>query len=219
MYNTLKSFLIAASIALTTQAAEASVTYTDLGTGSPPTSVQGIQMQSFSSTAQAAVADFSNVTTIPGSPISGSLTTSGNVNKRTVPTNWSTWSHSYTGPIFYVTGSSITLTLPAGAKAFYLYVEPNSGTVPITVTTNSTGNSGAVSVNSTSGARGFAFTASGETISTVTIAGAGGFGIGEFAIAADAAELATVPTLSEWALLLLGGMMVALAFGFQRRSF
>ncbi|MDP5241382.1 hypothetical protein Q9Q94_17745 [Uliginosibacterium sp. 31-16] len=158
----------------------------NLGTTAPPTSMGGYTMQAFDQTAQNAVANFANVTTIPGSPIGGNLTLAASATKRTVPGGgWATWSHSYTGVVYYTASTTNTLTLPAGTAAFYLYAEPNSGTVAITATTDSGASSGPISVVGTSGANGFGFAAPcGSTISTITVTQASSdFAIGEFGIA------------------------------------
>lgn len=207
--------------------AQAAIVFSNLGTAAPPATVGTYAMQAFNTAPQAAIADFTNVTTIPGSPIPGSLTTTPVVEKRTVPGTWSTWSHGYTGPVFFSGAgvSSVTLTLPPGAAAFYLYIEPNNlGAYDVTATTNGGGSSGPVSVTGSSGATGFGFhTTASETLTTITItavAGASGFAMGEFGIASGTAApaAASIPTLSGWMLLLVSLMLGASAFLVQRRS-
>jgi hypothetical protein len=49
------------------------------------------------------------------------------VDQRCIGSGWATWSHEYTGDIYFSNyAKSQSITLPAGTKAFYFYVEPNS---------------------------------------------------------------------------------------------
>ncbi|MGE5386800.1 MAG: autotransporter outer membrane beta-barrel domain-containing protein [Betaproteobacteria bacterium] len=158
----------------------------NLGTTAPPATMGGYAMQSFALAPQIAIVNFSNVTTIPGSPVPGSLTLATAENKRTVGAGWATWSHGYTGPVYVDSATANTLTLPAGVHAFYFYAEPSAfATKTITATTNSGATSGPINVNGSSGATGFGFSATaGETITTITIVtnDSSGFAIGEFGI-------------------------------------
>ena len=106
----------AVALAMCAGSANAAITFQNLGTTAPPSTMGGFTMQAFNKIQQAAISDFVKVTTIPGSPVAGNLTSSVNVEKRTVPGNWSTWSHAYTGPVF-MAGSAVTLTLPTGAMS------------------------------------------------------------------------------------------------------
>ncbi len=165
--------------------AQAAIHFQNLGTAAPPNNVGGIAVTAFDQSVQAAIPNYTGVTTIPGAPMPGGLLSSNTVNKRTVGSGWATWSHGYTGVVYYNSTNSVTLTLPAGAIAFYSYVEPNAfGTFNITATTDSGVTSGPVAVSGSSGATGFAFYTDGlDRIATVTIAadaGASGFAIGEF---------------------------------------
>ncbi len=166
--------------------------YYDLGTSAPPASVGGCNFVFFNTAPQAAIPDHTLVSTIPGAPAGYTLTTSYNVDKRTVPTSWGTWSHSYTGPVFF-TGSgqtTLTLTISPAVESFMLYVEPNDfGIHNCTVTTDAGDNSGPVLINGFAGARGFAFVHPSPVINTITItcdAAADGFSIGEFAATCSA---------------------------------
>ncbi len=191
--------------------AEASVSFTDLGTSAPPASIGGRTVTAFDAAAQAAILNGTSVSTIPGSPF-GSLTVSPNVTKQTIGSGWATWSHGYTGSVYTnLSSGSITLTLPANTGAFYFYAEPNSFSVmTITATTNSGATSGPINVNGSSGANGFGFVASaGDTIATITVSSsdASGFAVGEFGIGSEIPS--TVPTMNEWGLvifMLLGGL-------------
>ena len=188
------SLAVAGLILVTaTTASHAAIVFTNLGSSAPPSSIGGYPLTPFDLAPQAALAEYSVISLIPGSPVPGSLGTSPAVTKYTAGVSWaSSWSHGYTGPIYYSGGpDQVVLTLPAGSKAFYFYAQPNYyGTYSMTVTTNDGGSSGPIPVSTgyfdpSQGAGGFAFHAdAGETITTVTISspGTGGFAFGEFGI-------------------------------------
>lgn len=187
-------------------AAQAATNFVDLGTAAPPGTVGPFAVTAFDTAPQAAIPDFTDVTVIPGSPIAGDLGTAPALSKRTVPAGgWGSWSHGYAGPVFATlapttvpdpgtnageAGDGIStqavLTLPPGATAFYLYVEPNTfGLFDVQVTTDTGGDSGAIAVDGNAGAHGFAFWVDtmGETISTITVTVQdNGFATGEFGI-------------------------------------
>jgi hypothetical protein len=114
-----------------------------------------------------------------------------------IGSGWASWSHGYTGDVYHtarLTGTqrdSLTMTLPAGTRAFYFYVEPDNtvGTYSITASSGGT-SSGPVDVAGASGARYFGFFCSSgnDFITTVTVtaaSAAGGFAVGEFGTAGD----------------------------------
>jgi hypothetical protein len=130
---------------------------------------------------------FVDVTSVV-SPLGGTVDFSIPLNHRTVGGGWLTWSHGYTGDVYAsLERSSITLTLPAGTGAFYLYAEPNQfQTFTITATAQD-GTAVAQAVNGNAGAAGYGFYGTGgSVISSIQIVmeGDGGLGIGEFGIAA-----------------------------------
>jgi hypothetical protein len=45
--------------------------------------------------------------------------TSG-MTKAAIGSGWATWSHGYTGAVYWAAGLSQTVTLPPGAQCFYL---------------------------------------------------------------------------------------------------
>ena len=176
------AFAVAASIP-----ASATIYYQDLGTAAPPASLGPFTVTPFDQFPQSLIPDFTDVTAIPGSSYGGDLLTSVTVNKRTIGSGWATWSHGYTGAVYFdqVNPTSLTLTLPAGTSAFYFYVESNSfSTFYFTATTNTGRTSGAQAAVGNAGARGFGFFSNGvEKITSITIttsASAGGFSVGEF---------------------------------------
>jgi hypothetical protein len=99
---------------------------------------------------------------------------------------WATWSNGYNGDVYVAGPQTITLTLPAGTKAFYFYAEPDEfETFSFTATSSNGTTSGAVPVNGNAGARYFGFYGTGSsTISSITVSGADpdGFAVGEFGI-------------------------------------
>lgn len=213
----MKTILLAAVAVLVTLTgtATAQVIYQNLGTTAAPGTLGTFTMIPFSATPQAAIADSTSVSTIPGNPIAGSLTVSPSLDKRTVPGGgWSTWSHGYAGPVFFNTANTATLTLPPNTGAFYFYVEPmNFNIYQVTAVTDTGTSSGPISVNGSAGATGFAFYTSGATsIATIAItadSGAGGFALGEFGIAANTTE--PVPTLSEIGFIAMFLLLAAVA--------
>jgi hypothetical protein len=107
---------------------------------------------------------------------------------------WATWSNGYIGDVYYTASdgsvASVTITLPAKTRAFYLYAEPNLfSTFSISATADDGTTSGQVGVDGYSGARYFGFYSQNgkRYVKSVTISidnpmGAMGFGIGEFGI-------------------------------------
>ena len=183
--------LSALALAAASCAANAGITFTNLGTAAPPSTLGPYAMTPFNTTPQAAIDDFTNgITSIPGSPIAGTLGIAPGVTKYTAGDTWnSPWAHGYTGPIYFTDQASATLTLPPNTHAFYFYSQGNNyGINNFTVTTNNGGSSGTVSVLTdpeTDGATGFAFNATaGETITSITInvPNALGFAVGEFGV-------------------------------------
>ena len=165
--------LLVLAAALSPNGAGASVVFVNLGTAAPPSTVGTFAVAPFDLTPQAAIPDMTNTSVIPGSPIAPDTVTSFPVQKRTVGDGWTSWSHGYTGPVFYTVPIVPPLVLSvAPAKAFYVYVEPAALGQPfaVTVVTNAGGSSGPVLVDASGGATGFAFyTTAGESITAVTI--------------------------------------------------
>jgi hypothetical protein len=66
-----------------------------------------------------------DVTTID-TPLGDVITFDRSVNHRVIGSGWASWSHGYTGDVYYTNGSfEVTITLPDFASGFYFYVEPN----------------------------------------------------------------------------------------------
>lgn len=168
----------------------ATITGLNLGAAAPGAVIDGVAMTPFDPDPRA---EWLIVSDVP-SPLGGTLDFGADFYHRAVPTTWLEWGHGYTGDVYsQVAGfPGATLTLPAGTRAFYFYVSPNSGTYDFTVTAN--GSSGGSDVLNDSGvwdgeAKGFFFRGTGETLDSIDIVSAGdvfmdGYAIGTFGIAA-----------------------------------
>jgi hypothetical protein len=136
------------------------------------------------------VADFTDIFDI-GSSL-GNLTLSTSFNRRTIGASWGTWSHGYTGEIFWSNGDlTETITMPAGTTAFDAYVEPNPFALHTfdAVGTCSDGSTLALqfTADGTSGASHFGFWTEGttNTITSVQITGTADWAIGEWRVSGD----------------------------------
>jgi hypothetical protein len=157
------------------------------GTGAPPTTLGPYSMTPFANDTRANAGDVSDTPT----PL-GNVTYDNPMRHVEVGAGWATWSHGYTGDVYYSkphpSPLTRTMTMPAGTGAIYFYVEgDNGGTFNFTATSNDNTSSGPVSVTSSSGAKYFGFYATpGETIASISVTGTtgvGGFGVGEFGTA------------------------------------
>lgn len=109
-----------------------------------------------------------------------------------VGNGWATWSHGYTGSVYFsgeASGGSdprIELSLPSNTNAFAFYAEPNTfGNFSVEATASDGTSSEPVRIEGRSGARYFGFygTAGRKLTSiTVTASDSRGFAIGEFSI-------------------------------------
>jgi hypothetical protein len=154
------------------------------GTGPPPATLGPYTMTAFGPDPQPL--NQGPVVTSVNDP-AGTVTFSPPLNHSRVGNGWVTWSHGYTGDVYWTSGSTITMTLPAGTRAFYFYAEPNTFAVfDVTATAQDGTTSGPIQVQGDSGAKYFGFYATGtpniESI-TVTTTDTTGFGVGEFGIA------------------------------------
>lgn len=205
-------------VSFAAQTAQSAVLFSDLGTSAPPLSLAGYNLTPFDQIPQAAIPELTLVTTIPGCPIPGDLTTVDSVEKRTIGINWATWSHGYTG-VVYMGGSTIVLNLPPNTGAFYFYAEPNSfSLMTISAMTDSGASSGDISVLGDSGANGFAFyTTAGESITSITVTtNDSSMAVGEFGIA-QARAAAPIPTMNEWGMIFFSLMLAGSAIWMMRR--
>jgi hypothetical protein len=152
------------------------------GTSAPPATLGGYSMTSFGNDARAV---FTNVSSVTGP--TGDVAFDPSLSHRKIGNGWATWSHGYTGDVYSTNGTSVTLTLPAGTRAFQFYAEPNvMASFTMEAVSDDGTSSGAISVSGASGARYFGFYATGsDVISEIVVtaaSGANGFAVGEFAI-------------------------------------
>ncbi|MFE1746796.1 PEP-CTERM sorting domain-containing protein [Coleofasciculus sp. H7-2] len=168
-------------------------------TGSDTLSRMGFKMVQVANSAEP---EFSILSTL-SSPL-GNLTFSPQVQKMNINSGWTTWSHGYTGEVYFSGWNVLTttITLPASITAFDLYVEPNLfGIFDIAVTgIDGTSTTLLQKVSGLSGAKYFGFYATeGDLLSTIKITdrsngAAHGFGMAEFRLASR--TVAAVPESS-----------------------
>lgn len=192
----MKIAIAVASVLSVTAGASATIVGANLGTGARPATLGGYTMQTFGDDTRPVFEDVGAVSPADGSPF-GTIEFSDFVNHREIGSGWATWSGGYTGDVYYYGGGgkgepepgrgasfALTLFLPAGTGAFYLYAEPNPFEIfDITATAND-GTSVGAAVDGDGGANGYGFYTDGlSTLSSITITSSIDFAVGEFAIA------------------------------------
>jgi hypothetical protein len=202
----LKSSMFAAALVamVAVPASAATITYVDLGTAAPPATVGGHAMTPFGDDVRGTGANVNDV----ASPLGGVLGFSLSMLHLEVGGGWSTWSHGYTGDVYYSNqATSVTLTLPALTSAFYFYGEPAPfSTFTMTATAADGTTSGAIPVAGSAGAHGFAFY-SDAPLTTIQFSCSGcDFAVGEFGISSGAAAVPEPASM-----ILLGSGIAALA--------
>ncbi|MCC6677275.1 MAG: hypothetical protein IT436_09025 [Phycisphaerales bacterium] len=116
----------------------------------------------------------------------GTITFSTPCSVRQVGSSWATWSHGYTGNVFYTNGySSLTMLMDSGHGAFQFYAEPNPFGVFRMTATGSDGSSTLASSqfpDGDSGAAGWGYytTGGGVHLVSVTVISDVDFAVGEF---------------------------------------
>jgi hypothetical protein len=157
--------------------AQAAPIIIDLGTGAPPASIGGQLMTPFPPDGSPL---FSVLSSLP-SPLGGSLGFAPSVDHRMIGLGWATWSHGYTGDVYYTQGAtSLTFGIPAGTTAFYFYAEPNPFSVHM-MTVTSGGVSFSKAIDGSGGAGGFGiYDLAG--LGSITISSDVDFAVGEFGI-------------------------------------
>jgi hypothetical protein len=152
------------------------------GTGAPPVTLGPYTMTPFGSDPRATATQVSDVAG-PTGTVSFAPTLDHEI--ATGPA-WTTWSNGYTGDVYVTTGSTITISLPAGTKAFYFYAEPQQfQPFSVEAVTSDGTDSQPITVQGQGGAQYFGFYATGATdlsSITVTCADLSGFAVGEFGI-------------------------------------
>jgi hypothetical protein len=150
------------------------------GTAAPPATLGPYTMTPFGNDGRADG-------TVSGVPDpAGTIGFSPSLSHTKVGVGWQTWSHGYTGDVYFTGGTQITITLPAGTKAFYLYAEPNQFAVfSVQATAQDGTTSGPIPVQGQAGAQYFGFYGTGAaTLASITVTSADptGFAVGEFGI-------------------------------------
>lgn len=151
------------------------------GTDAPAATLGGYTMTAFADDTSAPHTDITSL----NSPLGGALEFSATMDHRSIGDGWGTWSHGYTGDVYYSNGAtSLTLTLPGNACAFYFYAEPNPFAVYGMTATAQDGTSIVQSVNGSAGASYFGFySTDGSPLTSITLTSTVDFAVGEFGIA------------------------------------
>jgi hypothetical protein len=204
--TTLKGMLGVAAVLAVAGAANAALTITGLGTGAPPTQYDkpGFGMQPLTAAMDDTSPVFGDVSSAPLGPGKNVLF-SIPLSHRQIGSGWATWSHGYTGDVYYTNGaSSVTLTFDQkDMQAFYFYVEPNFfGLHPFSITANGGGASQTVTamVEGSAGAQGFLVVADKIDSIVIDLTDFTDFAVGEFGYAKS------IPAPGALALLGLAGL-------------
>ncbi|MCX6875856.1 MAG: SUMF1/EgtB/PvdO family nonheme iron enzyme [Verrucomicrobia bacterium] len=184
---TLRFGLLFAVIAIMPCAAGSIQVVTSPGTGAPPGTLGGYPMHAFPAELRPEYTDVSAAVcyrhpavTLPAA--AGDTLRFNPSNVRTIGGGWSTWSHGYTGSVYFCDSDEQSLVLPSNIQAFHMYVAPNlSGAFEFRVESE-----GASTTVSADGARYFGFYTD-DPLSHLTVisikqtsGSSGGFAIGEF---------------------------------------
>ncbi|MCC6677277.1 MAG: hypothetical protein IT436_09035 [Phycisphaerales bacterium] len=129
---------------------------------------------------------FSDVISVPHLPFVSGIDFSSPVNVRRIGFGWATWSHGYTGNVYYTNGATSITMIPWGwaERAFQFYAEPNPfGVFQMTATGSdgSTSTSSTEDVDGGGGAFGWGFYGVGPTVRSVTVSADIDFAVGELA--------------------------------------
>lgn len=189
----LVAMVIAAAICGAANPASAAVIGVAGGTGAPAATLGSYNMTPFGDDVRPVYDDVSSVS----SPLGGDIMFNIDLNHREIDNGWATWSHGYTGDVYYSNGSpSVTISLPANTGAFYLFAEPNPFDLFTIVATTNTGESINQMVDGNAGAAYFGFyTTAGESLSSIQVFAPQNidFAIGEFGIASTTTSVVPEP--------------------------
>jgi hypothetical protein len=154
------------------------------GSAAPPATLGPYSMTAFGSDPQG-LGQVSGV-----SDPAGTIAFTPSLSHTLVGQGWGTWSNGYLGDVYDTLaspGTPITITLPVGTKAFYLYAEPNVfAPFSIQATAQDGTTSGPITVQGYHGAQYFGFYGTGgATLASITVTSTdtSGFAVGEFGIA------------------------------------
>jgi len=95
------------------------------GTGAPPALLGGYTMGAFPSDPTAEGTLVSDLSPPVSAPVVGNLEFTDPVEHMLAGSLWDTWSHGYTGDVYFNDNDDLLMFLPNGTLAFYLYVQPN----------------------------------------------------------------------------------------------
>lgn len=181
-----RTCLVICLLAALTPAATAGIIGVDLGTGAPPGTLGGYAMTAFTQTGIAGYTPLASIAT----PVGSSLIFVPGAFGAQTPGDWATWSHGYTGDIYYTGGpTSLIMTLTAGADAFIFYAEPNPRSVFRITATAHDGTQVIIDVNGDGGAAGYGFYGTGGSqILSILVTSDADFAVGEFSIATSVPE-------------------------------
>jgi len=153
---------------------------TSVGSAAPPDTLGGYVMTPFGPDPSGAPSWVTSVAS--PCPIPGSIQFSRRVSHRRAGSSWSSWSHGYTGDVYFTVGAqSMTITLPTSSCAFYFYVQPSSYDLFTFTVTADDGTSASFDAHGSAGAAYCGVY--GEDLSSVAISSSVDFAIGEFALA------------------------------------
>jgi hypothetical protein len=159
-------------------AAHSEIVGLDLGTDAPPATLGPWEISVLPLDTRP---DFTDVLDAPGSPpLSDDVLFSRPMSKRRIGYGWATWSHGYTGVVYYSMGAlTVTLDLPPDTAAFVVYVQ--SATFLRDGWFTATAQDGTSVTTWIRAAEGFAFYGTaGDTITSIEVTGESDFAWGEF---------------------------------------
>ncbi len=154
------------------------------GTGKPPARLRGLSLHRVGRDHRRLATSVSGVSGPTGRIGFSHTLVHERVGNKKKAGYWKTWSNRYHGDVYY-SSSVVTITLPAGTKAFYFYAEPNTQSKFNIAAASGGTSSGAIAVRGKRGAKFFGFAAKGGGhLSSVSVASSdsSGFAIGEFGI-------------------------------------
>jgi len=178
----LRKLMIAIVLIAVPQLAMANITGVAGGTAAPAPTLGPYTMTGFGDDASPT---FTYVTSVD-SPLGGTVDFSVPLYHYETPGGWATWSHGYTGDVYYADQAYVELTLPADTAAFYLYAEPAPWEVWTITATAQDGTEISQDVDGLGGAAYYGFWADGgDAIAMIAVQSDETFAVGEFGIAAS----------------------------------
>lgn len=112
-------------LCLTTGTWAAVLVDTTPGTGAPPGALGGYFMAAFPTDPSAEGTLVLQLSPPAAAPVVGNLTFTTPVEHFLAGSVWDTWSHGYTGDVYFNEDHDLLMGLPVGTQAFSLYVQPN----------------------------------------------------------------------------------------------